>query len=419
VLGAIVTWCLVRPLAVSITDWFRPPTPAAPALGVSVVIPCHNAAAVVEHTVDTLLRQTFRPIEIVLVENASTDRTWDLVRALAARHPEVKALRVSPTPGSYAASVAINHGVVNASYPLILRLDDDTTIRHDAVECAVAEIEARGAAAAACNLRLSNPQASMWTRLQALEYLLAMDLDRRAQNLVRSILCCSGGMAMFRRDVILRAGGFVSAPREVSEDMDMTLKSHRLGRVTIAPEAIGFTEAPESLEALIRQRFRWSISGTVALYIHRRGIANPSYWHDGLVGFLGLPFRALVALRDLLAPVYLLDLSLLLAHDGPVWIALLLGGRMALMSLEMVLLRPALHREASLQGLYSFWLIPLFVLLYGPLLLATRFAGTWTALWHVRELRLKQEALQSEGIDYSVGESHSGRLVVVPDAALT
>ena len=398
ILSLLVTWFLGRPLAVLLSDRLRAATPPPQSRGVSVVIPCHNAASGIEETVRSLFKQTFRPIEIVLVENKSTDETWGVICELARRNPEVKALSVVPHPDEYAPSVAINHGVENATYDMILRLDDDTHLRNDAIGTVVAQMSATGAVAVACNLRLANAAESIWTRLQAMEYLFAMDMDRRSQALVQSILCCSGGMALFRREVILRAGGFVSEPREVSEDMDMTLKAHRYGRVNIAPEAIGFTKVPATFTPLARQRHRWAISGTVSLYLHRAGLANPSYWYEGLIGFIGLPMRAAVALRDLLAPLYILDIGLLLAHGGPIWLLVMVGGRMVIVALQMLILAPALNRQQSRQGLAYWWLIPFYVLVYGPLLLCVRFAGTWTGLYHVRELRMKHDRVYQRGL---------------------
>jgi cellulose synthase/poly-beta-1,6-N-acetylglucosamine synthase-like glycosyltransferase len=391
-------WMVGRPLLVVAVDRRRPDTPRPPTVGVSVVIPCYNASDEIGTTVRSLLRQTHRPLEIVLVENNSTDRTRAVLAELARLHPEVTAHTVGMQPGVYAASVAINHGVAVAKHDVILRLDDDTHIREDAVARALAEMEAQGAVAVACNLRTANPHASVWARLQSVEYLFAMDIDRRAQAVFGSILCCSGGMALFRRQTILRGGGFVSHPREVSEDMDMTLKHHRQGHVAIAPEAIGFTEVPVSLTALVRQRFRWGVSGTVALYLHRRGLLNRSYWHTGAIGFIGLPIRAAIEMRDLLAPLFLLDLYLLIHHDGMGWLVALLAMRMALIWAQMACLRPALHREASLQGLSSWWLSPFFVLVYGPILLAARFAGSWAGVSHVRELRRQGDAVASHGL---------------------
>jgi cellulose synthase/poly-beta-1,6-N-acetylglucosamine synthase-like glycosyltransferase len=398
VIGTMVMWFVVRPIAVVVSDRLRGRTPAPSGRGVSIVIPCCNSGEALRDRVATLLAQSYRPIEIVLVENNSTDETPTVVRELAETHPEVIAAAADPFDDEYGASVALNVGVALARYDVILRMDDDTHLHHDAVARGLAELEANDAVAVACDLRISNPQASACTRIQTMEYLIAMDVDRRSQALLDSVICCSGGMSMFRRDTIVEAGGFVSAPRIVSEDMDITLKAHRRGRVAMAPECVGFTEVPQTMRALMRQRSRWAISGMVAVYLHRRGIANRSYWSGGAIGFIGLPFRTLTIMRDLFAPLYLLDLWLLFSHDGPGWFAVMLGARAVILAVQLAIVAPALNRRETKQGLANAWLIPAFVLWFGPSLLLARFHGSWLAVAHILELRRKRVVTLSRGL---------------------
>lgn len=398
VLGIMAIWFLVRPIAVVVADRLRGRTPEPSDRGVSIVIPCCNSAEGLRERVDSLLAQTYRPIEIVLVENNSTDDTPTVVRELAEAHPEVIAASAVPFEDEYGASVALNVGVAMARYDVILRMDDDTHLHRDAVARGLAELEANDAVAVACDLRISNPTASVYTRIQTMEYLLAMDVDRRSQALLDSVICCSGGMSMFRRDTIVEAGGFVSAPRIVSEDMDITLKAHRRGRVAMAPECVGFTEVPETMRALMRQRSRWAISGMVAVYLHRQGIANRDYWHGGVIGFLGLPLRALMMMRDLFAPLYLIDLWLLFSHDGPGWFVTLLAARAVIFAVQLAIVAPALNRRDTRQGLAQAWLIPVFVLWVGPALLLARFHGSWLAIAHIAELRRKSVVTLSRGL---------------------
>jgi cellulose synthase/poly-beta-1,6-N-acetylglucosamine synthase-like glycosyltransferase len=419
VIGAMIMWFLVRPVAVVASDRLRGRTPAPSDRGVSIVIPCCNSGDALRDRVGTLLAQSYRPIEIVLVENNSTDDTPSVVRELAEAHPEVIAAAAHPFDDEYGASVAVNVGVALARYDVILRMDDDTHLHRDAVARGLAELEANDAVAVACDLRISNPGASVCTRIQAMEYLLAMDVDRRSQALLDSVLCCSGGMSMFRRDMIVDSGGFVSAPRIVSEDMDITLKAHRRGRVAMAPECIGFTEVPPTMCALMRQRSRWAISGMVAVYLHRQGIANRSYWSGGAIGFIGLPFRAFTIVRDLLAPLYLLDLWLLFSNDGPAWFLSLLGLRAVIFAMQLAIVAPALNRRETKQGLVYAWLIPVYVLWFGPALLLARFHGSWAAVAHILELRRKRVVTLSRGLVPEIEPMVSeGSVTALPEPGL-
>jgi glycosyltransferase involved in cell wall biosynthesis len=401
VLFGLVAWFAGRPAAVVLADRFRRSPPSTSRKwGVSVVVPCHNAAAKIERTVDSILEQRFRPIEIILVENNSTDETWEVLLDLERRHPEVRAFWIPPDPSEYAASIALNVAVERAAHPVIMRLDDDTYLAEGAIESAVEALTKPNTVAVACNLRVANPESSVWTRLQSLEYLLAMEVERRSQVLLQSVLVCSGGMQVFLTNVIRRSGGYVALPKEVSEDLDMTMKAHRLGLVAVAPESIGFTEVPVTLRALVRQRRRWAISGTVGLWLHRHGIIRHGYWHHGMVGFVGLPIRAIQALRDLVPVVFVIDVVLVL-HDRVEWLTVLILARMTLIAAQVAIVRPSLRCK---QGIRYAYLIPIFTLAYGPVLLVTRFLGTIAGVAHVVNLRRRLATLEREIVDFALPE---------------
>lgn len=391
-LGLLALWFLGRPAAVAIADRRHRDDPSSgPSRdGISVIVPCHNASANAGPLVESILRQDYRPLEIILVENNSTDGTFETLLDLEQAHPEVRAFWIPPQPGEYAASIALNAAVSRARYPVILRLDDDTVLGEGAIHAAMVAIAGGPHTGVACNLRVKNPHESMWTRLQSLEYLLAMEADRRSQALLHTVLICSGGMQVFKRDVIVEHEGYVALPRVVSEDFDMTLKAHRAGYVTVAPESIGYTQVPRTLVQLVKQRYRWAICGTVSLWLHRRGICNADYWYGGLVGFVGLPMRAIMFLRDLLPLAFILD-AVFLLHGDFAWFVVLALARMALLGAQIAVLSPALRCR---QGIEYVTLIPLFSLLYGPVLIATRFVGSIAAVKHIFDQRDKLRQLQ-------------------------
>ena len=403
VFGLLLALFLLRPLVVLIHH--RSARKLGSPLsteGLTAIVPCCNCASTIGRLVEALLRQPLRPIEILLVENNSADDTWQVIQQFAREHPEVHAYSIRIEPGEYPLSVAVNFGIARATYNIILRLDDDSYVTEETLERAVAPITRGEAVAVACNLRVANVRASLWTRLQSLEYLLAMEMDRGSHSIARTIICCSGGMSLFRKDILLKAGGFVSLPRMLSEDMEMTLHSQRFGRAVMMREALGFTKVPETIRTLWRQRYRWAVCGTVTLYWHRRGLANAKYWYtdtsalDGLVGFVGLPFRAAFFLRDLFAFLLPFHIGILLSTaEGRGWLMLFVVARSMVLYVELLILSPAL---ASRQGAAYWFLVPLFILVYGPVLIAVRFVGTWAALAHIVELRRKEEVVEREGL---------------------
>jgi poly-beta-1,6-N-acetyl-D-glucosamine synthase len=381
----LLAWMLGRPLAILVA----PVMLRAPVFdrGASVVIPCANAAAEIEEVVASVLAQRSRPLEILLVENNSTDDTWAVLQRLEREHPEVRALRVQTKRGEYAASVAVNQGIAEATHDFVIRMDDDTIMAPNFLERALTGIAANNSVSAtAVNLRVRNPSASLWTRFQSIEYMLSMELDRRFLSFFNSILICSGGLSVFRRDAVIEAGGFCSLPRWVSEDMDITLKAHRYGTVSMAPDAVGYTEVPVTLRRLMRQRYIWAISGTIASYLHREGIARPGYWYEGTVGFLGLPVRALGAIRDLFGFLFPLYLLLLIQTSGW-WVLPVLAAWMVVQILQIFILRGALEET---QGVRWWGLMALFPILYAPILLAIRCVGTWAGVVQIWTLRHKE-----------------------------
>jgi len=390
-------WIIGRPLIIA-SRRARPSPPGdGSRAGASVVIPCCNAAHLIGDTVETILAQTYRPIEVILVENNSTDDTWPLCQELQRRHPDVvRAARVDVYDWEYACSVAINVGVEQARYESIIRMDCDTIMSPTMIKEALQELNHPGTSAVAVNLRLANPAASIITRLQSIEYLLAMELDRRFQVLFGSVVCCSGGLSAYRRSTIVDSGGFCSAPKWVSEDLDMTMKAHRLGHVRMAPGAIGFTWAPEDVSGIFRQRVRWGTTGIVAFYLHHRGIGRRSYWFDGRIGFFGLPLLGVIKLRDAMAFTYVVVALLAVLHGGWQWLLVFAAARMLAVTAQLLFLLPFLRHR---QGVTSIWLVPMFICLYGPLMLVARCVGAWRGVMDIRRLRKQIVVLEHAGLD--------------------
>ena len=129
------------------------------------------------------------------------------------------------------------------------------------------------------NLKVRNQWASFWTRMQAVEYLVAIGLHRRWLNLFGSNYIASGACGAYRRAVV---ESFAGCDVATAEDLDNTLKARRAGwKAVFAPRAIATTDAPENLRTLVRQRMRWDRDLVrVAFRKHRDLLTNrsPSTW---------------------------------------------------------------------------------------------------------------------------------------------
>jgi peptidoglycan-N-acetylglucosamine deacetylase len=138
--------------------------------------------------------------------------------------------------------------------------------------------------AVAGNAKVGN-RINLVTRWQAIEYVTSQNLDRRAFSLLNCITVVPGAVGAWRKSLVEKAGGF--SEDTLAEDQDLTLSIRRRGySIAYADEAIGYTEAPDTLRGLAKQRFRWSFGTLQCLWKHRRTFLRPRY---GLLGFVALP----------------------------------------------------------------------------------------------------------------------------------
>ena len=157
----------------------------------------------------------------------------------------------------------------------------------------------------------------IFTTFQAIEYVTSHNFDRRAFSVLNCISVVPGALGAWRRDAVLAAGGY--SHETLTEDADLTLTIlRRGGRVVYEPEAYGKTEAPESLGALLRQRFRWTYGTYQCMWKHRGG-----FFH-GTLGWIGLPNMVIFQLLfPLISPIG--DIVMVLSVFRGDWRAFLAG----------------------------------------------------------------------------------------------
>lgn len=331
-------------------------TTCAPAPPVSVVLAAFNEASVISSTLRALLGSDYPgPIEMIVVDDGSTDETARRVEAIAATDPRVRLLQ-QPNHGK---AEALRRGVAAASHETLVFLDADTHFAPAALRALIHPLRDPAIGAVAGHARVGNV-GTFLARCQALEYLCGFNLDRRAYAEWDCITVAPGAVSAVRKSALLAAGGF--SRDTLAEDTDLTLSLHRGGwRVAYAHEAFAWTEAPETLRALARQRFRWAFGTLQCLWKHRDLVFNAR--HRAL-GWFSLPSTwffqiILVATAPLIDG--LLVLSLLTGRNpamGSYFLAFLL------MDLLLAFLACGLDGEK----LRKAWLIIPMRLLYRPLL---------------------------------------------------
>ena len=299
-------------------------SPATPTI--SLIVPAYNEEATIGHSLRALLLLNYPEYEVVVVNDGSSDGTlaaaiaaFDLVRADI---PHERTLQTQPIRGMYRSLThrdllvidkvnggkadAINAGINAARHPLVCVIDADSLLEEHALTRAVLPfIEDPTTIAAGGIIRIANgchvedgrvihvglPKGAL-ACFQVTEYLRAFLTGRVAHSVMNGLLIISGAFGLFRREALLAVGGFRTDT--VGEDMDMVVRLHRLFRergekyrIVFRPDPVCWTEVPERMDTLARQRNRWHRGTLEVLSRHRKMLFNPRY---GVVGMFALPF---------------------------------------------------------------------------------------------------------------------------------
>jgi cellulose synthase/poly-beta-1,6-N-acetylglucosamine synthase-like glycosyltransferase len=223
---------------------FRPST--------TVIVAGHNERACLRRCVRSLREQAYPRLEIIVVDDGSTDGMADEMRTLREEGMIDLALRGRTRSGK---SSACNLGLSHARGDVVVVIDADSTFDRDAVARVVAPLADEEVGAVAGNIGVRNAGRGLLCALQGIEYLIAISLGKRVLDTLGIVTCASGAFSAFRRDALQRLGGFDVGP---GEDLDMTLRLRQAGwRVRFADDAWCLTDVPESFRRYVRQRLRW------------------------------------------------------------------------------------------------------------------------------------------------------------------
>jgi len=247
---------------------------------VSVLIPAHNEEDVIVETVNAALASDYSHLEVVVVDDGSADRTLELLQAYFGHDPRARIL-TQPNRGKPGA---LARALGEATSEIVVTIDADTRIEPKAISKLVRHFVDPRVGAVAGNIKVANR--TRWlTRWQALEYITSQNLEKRAFDLLNCITVVPGAVSAWRADAIRACGGFTADT--VAEDTDLTIALRRAGwRILYDEEAIGFTEAPDTAAALVRQRFRWTFGTLQAVWKHRDTLGR---WRYGTLGWVALP----------------------------------------------------------------------------------------------------------------------------------
>src|SRR5205809_94087 len=248
---------------------------------VSVVIAAYNEGKVIANTLRALLATDYKgDVEAIVVDDGSRDETAAEVKRITAVDPRVRLLQQENRGKARAlqrALSAVRRGIV-------VFIDADTQCQRDTLPRLLEPFADAGVGAVSGHAKVGNLRRFI-ARCQALEYTCGFNLDRRAYNRWNCITVVPGAIRAVRKEAIDEAGGL--SLQTLAEDTDLTLSLHKYRqRIVYVPEAIAWTEAPESVGTLARQRFRWAYGTLQCLWKHRDMVFN---WNYRALGWFSLP----------------------------------------------------------------------------------------------------------------------------------
>ncbi|MBK7601810.1 MAG: glycosyltransferase [Acidobacteria bacterium] len=247
---------------------------------ISVIVPAYNEEKVIARTIESLLASDYSNFEIIVVDDGSPDKTTEVVKNQFGNDPRVQSFRVE----NGGKAEALNFGLGKCSGEIIIGLDADTIFEKETIGSLAHRFADPQMGAIAGNAKVGN-RINLITRWQALEYITSQNLDRRAFSSLNCITVVPGAIGAWRRDLLDETNGFASDT--LAEDQDLTLKVRKLGyKIGYEENAIAWTEAPDTVRGLAKQRFRWSFGTLQCMWKHRDALFRPKY---GTLGFLAMP----------------------------------------------------------------------------------------------------------------------------------
>jgi cellulose synthase/poly-beta-1,6-N-acetylglucosamine synthase-like glycosyltransferase/peptidoglycan/xylan/chitin deacetylase (PgdA/CDA1 family) len=343
---------------------------------VTVIVPAYNEAAGIEAAVRSIAAST-HPVEIIVVDDGSTDATADIVEALAI--PGVRLIRQE----NGGKPSALNTGLRAASHDLVVMVDGDTVFEPGTVHRLVQPFADPRIGAVSGNTKVAN-RGGILGAWQHIEYVVGFNLDRRLFDVAECMPTVPGAIGAFRRDALEAVGGV--SEDTLAEDTDLTMSLCRDGwRVVYKDDAIAWTEAPATLNALWRQRYRWCYGTLQAMWKHRGAVVQGGA--AGKLGRRGLGYLlVLQVLLPLLAPV--VDVF---AVYGLVFLDPLRIGAVWLVFLAVQLLMAAYAFRLDRERLRPLWTLPLQQIVYRQLMYLVVIQSVFTAFagmhlrWHRME----------------------------------
>jgi len=243
---------------------------------VSIIVPVFNEGKIVKQSIFSLLNLDYKNYEIIIVNDGSSDDTKQIAESLVGyqqgKYQKIKISLINqPNLGK---ARALNAGIYYSKAEFVLCMDGDSQLAPESLRSAVRHFKDPKIGAVAGNVKVLNRN-KFFTDLQALEYIEGLNMARSAQSYIRLVNIIPGPIGLFRRKAIEQAGYYSSDT--YAEDADLTLKLlAKNWKIYYEPNAISYTEAPVTLQQLLKQRYRWTRGILQSIKKHKKLLINPT-----------------------------------------------------------------------------------------------------------------------------------------------
>ncbi len=333
----------------------------------TVVIPAYNEEATIADTINSLWRTGYPSLEIIVVDDGSSDSTAEKAAALGAR-----VIRHETNKGR---AHAVMTGIKNARGEIVVTVDADTIVEKDALHRIASFFRDKSVGAVCGRLRVVGEE-KLLTRWQSIEYSIGYAYTKKIQDAMDWVLIPSGAFSAYRKEAVRDADAYDT----VAEDFDIAMNIRRRGyTIRFCENCVAYTKVPSTLSSFIRQRIRWGVGGLQVIAKHGDMLLNKRY---GITGVFGLPFHFLIGYG--VAPLEFFGILLVLAMTilspltrigNPETLAALLLWLIVMKALGIILITPGaiyasrkLGEKVTPRLLLSYWLVYYYIMMWPQML---------------------------------------------------
>jgi hyaluronan synthase len=285
---------------------YRPPRDVGLRPPITVAVSCKNEEASIGKTIDCIFAADYprELMQVIAVDDGSTDGTWEAMLEARARHPELTPIRFDANRGKrYGMAAAARR----ATGDVVIYVDSDSFVRADSLVRIVQGFADPEVAAVCGHGRVENAGENFLTKMQEVRYYVAFRIVKAAESLFSTVTCCSGCLAAYRRTTLMEildvwlAQSFLGKKATFGDDRSLTNFMLRRWRVIYDNTAVCSTIVPSTMRQFFRQQLRWKKSWIresllASLFMWKRHPLAAFYFYLGVVFPLVSPAVVFVAL---------------------------------------------------------------------------------------------------------------------------